>query len=81
MEIFHSRSDELNKEEILKSLADSNICIRVLIATIVYGMGINCKDMKTVFHYGPPYNCETYLQESGRARWIGQDQCKSVILY
>lgn len=81
VEMFHSRSDELNKEEILKSLGDSNGCIRVLIATIAYGMGIDCKDVKTVLHYGPSYNCETYLQESGRAGRKGQDQCKSVILY
>ena len=56
MEMFHSRSDELNKEEILKSLGDSNGCICVLIATIVYGMGIDC--IETVFHYGPSYNCD-----------------------
>lgn len=81
VEMFQSRSDELNKEEILKSLGDSNGCIRVLIATIAYGMGIDCKDVKTVLYYGPSYNCETYLQESGRAGRKGQDQCKSVILY
>ena len=46
VEMFHSRSDELNKEEILKSSGDSNGCIRVLIGTIAYGMGIDCKDVK-----------------------------------
>ena len=79
--MFHSRSDELHKEEIQKSLGDSNGCIHVLIATIAYGMGINCKDVETVYHYGPSYNDDTYLQESGRAGRKGQDQCKSVILY
>jgi len=56
--------------------------IRILIATIAFGMGIDCKDVKTVIHYGPSYNCETYLQESGRAgekRNTSKDQCKSVI--
>ena len=46
VEMFHSRSDELNKEEILKSSGDSSGCIRVLIRTIAYGMGIDCKDVK-----------------------------------
>lgn len=53
----------------------------VLIATIAHGMGIDCKDLKTAIHYGPSYNYETYLQETGRAVRKGQDQCKSVILY
>ena len=53
VEMFHSRSDELNKEEILKSSGDSNGCIRVLIATIAYGMGIDCKDVKSVFFLWP----------------------------
>lgn len=81
VEMFHSRSDELNKEEILKSMGDGNGCIRVLIATIAYGMGIDCKDVTTVIHYGPSYNCETYLQESGRAGRSGKEQCKSIVLY
>ena len=81
VEMFHIRSDELNKEEILKSMRESNGFLRVLIATIAYGMGIDCKDVKTVIHYGPSYNCETYLRESGRAGRRGEDQCKSVILY
>ena len=36
VEMFHSRSDELNKEEILK-FGDSNGCIRVLIAPLPMG--------------------------------------------
>ena len=51
VEMFHSRGDELNMEEILKSLGDSNGCIRVLIGTIAYGMGIDCKDVKKLQTY------------------------------
>ena len=67
MEIFHSRIDELNREHILKSMAVADGTVRVLLATIAYGMGIDCKDVKVVLHYGSSYNLETYLQESGRA--------------
>ena len=44
VEMFHSRIDELNREQILQSVSDGSI--RVLIATIAYGMGIDCKDVK-----------------------------------
>ena len=81
MELFHSRSDELNKDEILKSMGDDSGYIRILIPTIAYGMGIDCFDVETVINYGPSYNCETYPQEGGRVGRKSQDQCKSVNLY
>lgn len=42
-------------------MGESNGCIRVFIVIIVYGMGINCKDVKIVIYYGLLYNCEIYL--------------------
>ena len=62
--MFHSRIDELNQEHILKSMAVVDGSVRVLLATIAYGMGINCKDAKVVLHYAPSYNLETYLLKS-----------------
>lgn len=55
--------------------------VRVLLVIIVYGMGINCKDVKVVLYYGLSYNLEIYLQESGR---VGRNVlviCKVVMLY
>ena len=81
VEMYHSRIHDLNKEEILKATGDKEGSICVLIATIAYGMGIDCKDVTTVILYGLSYNVETYLQERGRAGRSSQNQCKSVILY
>ena len=81
MEMFHSRIDELNREQILQSMAVADGTIRVLIATIAYGMGIDCKDVKAVIHHGPSKNLETYMQESGRAGRTSSEMCKSVLLY
>lgn len=81
VEMFHSRIDELNREHILNSMGMPDGSVRVLIATIAYGMGIDCKDVKVVIHYGPSYNLETYPQESGRAGRNNTEQCKSVMLY
>ena len=79
--MFHSRIDELNQEHILKSMAVVDGSVRVLLAPIAYGMGINCKDVKVVLHYGPSYNLETYLQESGRAGRNVSATCKAVMIY
>lgn len=81
VEMFHSRIDELNREQILQSMALSDGSVCVLTATIAYGMGIDCKDVKVVIHYGPSKNLEAYMQESGRAGRTSSEMCKSLLLY
>ena len=81
VEMFHSRIDELNRDHILEAMGEPDGSVRVLIATIAYGMGIDCKNVKMAVHYEPSYNLETYLQESGRAGRSSTEMCKSVMLY
>ena len=81
VEMFHSRIDELNQEHILESMSVADGSVRVLFSNHCYGMGINCKDVKVVLHYGPSYNLETYLQKSGRAGRNVSATCKAVMLY
>ena len=41
--------------------------LRIVIATIAFGMGINCPDIRQVIHWGVPQDGEAYIQESGCA--------------
>jgi len=80
LEMLHSCTPTSNKEVIMKSFCKEHGKIRVLIATIAFGMGIDCKAVKRVIHFGPAKNIESYVQETGRA---GRDggQATALLLY
>jgi ATP-dependent DNA helicase Q4 len=41
--------------------------LRIVVATVAFGMGINKQDIQAVIHYNIPRNFESYVQEVGRA--------------
>ena len=66
------------KEQVVDEFCDACAKLRVVIATIVFGMGLDCPDVRRVIHWGPSEDIEMYLQETGR---VGQNGMPSTCSY
>lgn len=71
VDMFMSCTEEYVKEEIIKHFTkDSHL--RIVVATVAFGMGIDCCNVSQVVHVLPPSDIESYVQETGRAGRSGQ---------
>lgn len=62
------------KNSILESFSQSDSVLRIIVATVAFGLGIDCPNVRRVIHWGPSADLEQYIQESGRA---GRDKLPS----
>ena len=78
VEMFTSCTDDDIKDQIIASFTKPSV-LRIVCATVAFGMGVNCSDVHTVIHLGAPDNIEAYIQETGRA---GRDglPAKAILL-
>ena len=65
------------KNSILDAFCKPSGTLRLVVATVAFGMGLDCPNVRRVIHWGAPEDIELYLQETGHA---GRDNLPSTAL-
>ena len=78
VDMYTHCTHETVKDKVLK-LFTSPSSLRVVVATIAFGIGIDCPDVRQVIHWRVPEDVETYVQETGQAGQDGLLSCAALL--
>ena len=71
VEMFTSVTDPGHKSQIIQLFQEESK-LRVVVATVAFGMGIDCSNVRQIVHVGLPDDICSYIQETGRAGRDGE---------
>ncbi|XP_069121651.1 ATP-dependent DNA helicase RecQ-like [Argopecten irradians] len=80
--MYHSAmegSTNTLKEKVHASLKDSKSVLKIILATVALGMGVDLRNVRQIINIGPPNTIEAYVQQIGRAGRDGEPS--AAILY
>ena len=72
VDMFTKCSEPHLKERIVSGFVNPQSRLRVVIATVAFGMGLDCLCVREIIHWGPSEDIDMYVQEIGRAGRDGE---------
>ena len=72
-QMFSASTEEKVKNDILVAFTNPQSSLRIVVATIAFGMGIDAPNIEKILHYGPSDSIESYIQETARCGCDGRD--------
>ena len=67
-EKYDGSTSSENQQHIVESFTNVDGVVRVVVATVAFGMGLDSPNVRSVIHWGPPDDLDMYVQETGRGR-------------
>jgi len=72
VEQYHSHLDAKTTEILLNEYRKLDSTVRIMVATVAFGLGIDIPDIEHIIHWGPPASELCYWQEIGRCARDGR---------
>ena len=72
VDMFTVCTEQKVKDMVISNFTQQEAHLRIVIATVAFGMGLDSPNIRRIIHWGTPADIERYIQETGRAERDGE---------
>lgn len=77
-QMFSATTEERVKNSIVLAFTKPDSCLRIVIAMVAFGMGLDAPNVTRIIHFGPSESVEAYIQETGHCGHSGQSSTATL---